>query len=308
MKIDRLKIYYSLTLLGVLLSGSALATGALGRVALPLILGCGASATVAAGLPLSLVERQRIAKEVKKKRADSAKKDLEGPQKWIDRMSKGSPSDRRVLFYTRFPAYDPRKKCLELTSFIRRGEVEVVRKALTRDMIDEVLVSAAKIGASREMIEMMICEGANPGYQTSLDGYGNTALMWAIANANHSSAIHLIDLAREESWNQRDSFNFGSTALILAVCKGYETRDSHGKELSYTSYQVVERLLQAGVDPNLSDNQGRTPLDFAKMRRDQKLTELLESYGATSTIEEKSYEEVRKLLKEQVGFFLLNRF
>jgi hypothetical protein len=46
------------------------------------------------------------------------------------------------------------------------------------------------------------------------------------------------------------------------------------------SFEICELLLKAGVNPNISDLDGFTPLDTAQMRRYDDIAQLLKKYGA----------------------------
>lgn len=46
------------------------------------------------------------------------------------------------------------------------------------------------------------------------------------------------------------------------------------------SLEICEDLLKAGVNPNIANHEGATPLDTATMKKCEDIAHLLRSYGA----------------------------
>lgn len=44
--------------------------------------------------------------------------------------------------------------------------------------------------------------------------------------------------------------------------------------------EVMAALLEAGADPNLTDEEGHTPMAFAREREEEEKIELLRAHGA----------------------------
>ncbi|MBP7710672.1 MAG: ankyrin repeat domain-containing protein [Rickettsiales bacterium] len=100
--------------------------------------------------------------------------------------------------------------------------------------------------------------------------FGNTALIWAIANANNKFAYELLRFAEEEKIHLAIDHisEHGNTALHLAAAKGYDDKDSDGKDVGVSNRGLVQKLISAGADPNIFSNNGNTALDIAVARRD----------------------------------------
>jgi ankyrin repeat protein len=70
--------------------------------------------------------------------------------------------------------------------------------------------------------------------------------------------------------------------------------------LEVESYDTVEVLLEAGADPNIFDNNGRSPLSKAitQGREDRKFVEMLLEHGADPTASNGSRESVLEWVKK----------
>jgi cytohesin len=62
----------------------------------------------------------------------------------------------------------------------------------------------------------------------------------------------------------------GWTPLHVQAQEGEDTGD----------LEVMEALLEAGADPNLTDEEGNTPMTFAHEREEPEKVQLLRSHGA----------------------------
>lgn len=131
------------------------------------------------------------------------------------------------------------------------------------------VIYAALCGRS-EFIDILYKAGEDFSQKDSVF-LDNTALIWAIANANNEFASYLLQFS-----NQREDVNLAidhisessTTALHLAVAKGYTNRDSGCKALTVPNHVLVEQLIiNLGADPNIISNSG-TALDIAVARRD----------------------------------------
>ena len=129
------------------------------------------------------------------------------------------------------------------------------------------LMTAALLGKSN-FIEPIFRAGEDFSQKDPLFT-NNTALMWAIANANNKFANDLL------SFNERNpdvniainhiSTHYDTTALHLAVAKGYTKKES--KNITVENHTLVKKLIALGADPNIRTKHG-TPLDIAIARRD----------------------------------------
>jgi len=170
----------------------------------------------------------------------------------------------------------------------------------------------AKEGRALPLVEVLRDAGADFNIQ---DRWGNTALIWAIANGNFSMAREMIRLAPLST-----DFNIkgmGNTALHLAIRKGYTTRTRDGKPLAVSSLDLARELIDK-TDPNSRGRSGNTPLHLACIRRDRETIQLLLEKGANPTLRNdkgesavdllnKTYEEASHFLHDQTSVFLLDR-
>lgn len=170
----------------------------------------------------------------------------------------------------------------------------------------------AKVGRAIPLVAVLRDAGADFNIQ---DRWGNTPLIWAIANGKFSMAQEMIRLAPMST-----DFNIkgmGNTALHLAIGKGYTTRTSDGNHLTVSSLDLARELIDK-TDPNSRGRDGNTPLHLACIRRDSETIQLLLEKGANSTLKNdqgesavdllnKTYEEASHFLHDQTSVFLLDR-
>lgn len=150
------------------------------------------------------------------------------------------------------------------------------------------------------------------------DFWGNTGLMWAIANAHNSVAMKIIKCSELEA----SHFNVcceihTNTALHLAVGKGYQNRSASGQHLEFSNLELVEALIAKGADVNLPNKDGNTPLHLAYARRDAAMIDALRKAGAAEIANKKGqlpeelgeigYEAAHELLHSTVSVFVLDR-
>jgi ankyrin repeat protein len=140
-------------------------------------------------------------------------------------------------------------------------------------------------------LEEAIASGADVNAK---DGFGTTALQYAIAEKNVDSAMFL--LGHDADPTVRD--NDGKTALHYAVeyklpslveallrkCpRLVAVADKFGNEPLWTAafnangaYEIVSLLLGYGADPTHRNNADLSPLDVPKRKRDDQLLKILE--------------------------------
>jgi ankyrin repeat protein len=129
------------------------------------------------------------------------------------------------------------------------------------------LISASKAGWT-DIAEMLISHGANVNASF---GPGYTPLMAASYSGNERLVKHLIkkgaDVNRRFDFSKSEDNKPGVwTALTCAVIEG--------------NAEICKILLENGADLNIVDQDGKTPLMFAKEKRMAEITEILKKHGA----------------------------
>jgi ankyrin repeat protein len=180
-------------------------------------------------------------------------------------------------------------------------------KALTIKLLDinysynegeTLLHILAKTGNSTQVIHLLMGCGADFKKQ---DSWGNTPLMWAIANANNTTAMEIIEQAgTPEVFNIQDTLSkHNNTALHLAIAKGYKTLSFNREKLNYSNHQLVDWMVKLGADVNIPNYQGNTPIHLACLRRDlEMLSSLLSSREARLDMTNKNGQTPFDLLSE----------
>ena len=126
------------------------------------------------------------------------------------------------------------------------------------------LAIAAYDGSSR-IVSLLIDRGANVNIPSN-DGW--TPLMWAALvasssykrHAGHHEVVKILLKCKDLNINAQN--RYGWTALYVAAMKG-------------ESHEIVELLLAAGADATITDRQGRSPLDRAKLKGRMRIVALL---------------------------------
>lgn len=169
------------------------------------------------------------------------------------------------------------------------------------------LMMVALYAAPNIFIEILHQKGADFNHQ---DLTGNTPLIWAIANANNTTALKIIEIGRGQDFLNTQDGGRENTALILAVAKGYKDKSADGKALAVSNLQLVEALLEAGANPNLKDHHGTSALKVAAIRHDPEMIKILLKTGAqvdfAPTALEYSYEGASHFLEKQSVIYLLD--
>lgn len=154
---------------------------------------------------------------------------------------------------------------------------EIAKQENKRDLLGIALRKIAQRGKSLEFVEILKNHGVDFAWQ---DSWGNTALIWAIANAKNTAAIEIIRQSQGQGINIQDDWGHENTALHLAIAKGYKTVSADGEPLNHSNFEVVKALIQAGADVNLYNARNQTPLHLACLRRDLEMVKYLVENGA----------------------------
>ncbi len=110
----------------------------------------------------------------------------------------------------------------------------------------------------------------------------------------------------------------GNSAIHLAIVKGYTDKSKDGKELKYSNFEIVKKLVECGADVNIQNRNGNTPLHLAYLRRDQDMINFLLDKGADrnlknknneipSYMSNKTYDEAYNLLIQSTIVFFLDK-
>jgi ankyrin repeat protein len=153
----------------------------------------------------------------------------------------------------------------------------------------------AKIGAKKDVIAKLHQLHADP---TLIDDFGDTPLLWAIANAKNETARSIVEIFGRGSYINigPSRTHLGNTALHLAVGKGYSDKDSDGSVLTCSNLALVHLLLEHDADPNSQNDEGNTPLHLACLRKDQQMIEALIKRGGRRDIRNKKGQMPEELL------------
>lgn len=179
----------------------------------------------------------------------------------------------------------------------------------------------AKYEIASPYIRKLIENGGDPAIQDII--YGNTPLLWSIANAANGTAMEILNNTPESApyLDLLSNEPMKNTALHLAVGKGYDQVSRDNQQLKFTNLELVNKLLEKKANPNLTDSNGNTPLHLAYLHRNRDMIKALKGAGADQAIRNNkgqipldlattSFEEAITILLKSVSVFLLdkNRF
>jgi ankyrin repeat protein len=181
------------------------------------------------------------------------------------------------------------RELIDLTVYLKGLSEEIKKIVVEKLKINEFFEITPT--EQRTLVHTLACKG-NPIEMISLfkecgadfniqdTFWGNTPLMWAIANANNEIALEIINqVGNTALFNRQDKLSStGNTALHLLIGKGYETLSAEGQNLTYPNKDLVEQIVKKGGGINIANQQGYTALHLACLRRDYTmLTHLLTS-------------------------------
>jgi|GEM_PF-2131158 len=137
----------------------------------------------------------------------------------------------------------------------------------------------AKSKYPEEFVDVLCRYGVDFSIQEQ--AYGNTPLLWAVANASNEMAREiLLHLPPSQAGSLNKQCREGNSALHLIVGKGYTTEDSEKVPVAYSNLELLKLAIKQGVNVNLPNKQGNTPLHLAYVRRDFAMVKLLIDKGA----------------------------
>ena len=151
-----------------------------------------------------------------------------------------------------------------LENAAQRGDVEMLRALLSAGIKDpdaktEALMRASSAGKI-DAIRLLIGSGANP--------IAPDVLVQASASGIPTVVQEILKYKPDVNSRGEE----GTTALIACL------RAYHVKETDVNLKEVIRMLLDAGADPNLADNKGKTPL--IANSRNLEITQMLIAHGA----------------------------
>jgi ankyrin repeat protein len=92
---------------------------------------------------------------------------------------------------------------------------------------------------------------------------GYTGLMYAIENKDKELVKYLLENGADVNYQEE---YWGYTPLMLACREGIT--------------EIVKILIEKGADVNIKDKEGWTALTYALKNKNERIVELLKSYGA----------------------------
>lgn len=204
-----------------------------------------------------------------------------------------------------------------IEAFILEGKAQnYLNLKLPRYMQGTLLHHCAKLDRYSNWTAALIQNGADPALQ---DEWGNTPLIWSVANASNGSAMRILEIAGKGPYLDVQCEIHGNSALHLVVGKGYRITDKDGKKLPFSNVELLKELVKNDAKVSLKNLDGNTPLHLAYARRDQEMIEILEKAGADLTLTNKEgktpkdmekmpYEDICTLLNKTVAVFTLEKF
>ena len=128
------------------------------------------------------------------------------------------------------------------------------------------LIATSEVGDDPRLLELTLNTGADV---QSLDSYNGTGLIRAADRGYTTIVARLLETDVDIDHVNR----LGWTALLEAIILG-------GGDAAHV--EVVRQLVDAGVDVNLADGQGVTPLAHARQQKYADMVEILQDAGARS--------------------------
>ncbi len=160
---------------------------------------------------------------------------------------------------------------------------KVAPDGTVRYQTGETIVHLIGKTGSAKFIPILQKHGINLSIQGQDGVYGNTALHWAIANAQNETALALIQHSSQDALSVKDKSN-NNTPLHMTIAKGYTFFDADFNRLNIPNIELTKELIKRGADVNAINKFGLTPLHIACLRRDIDSIRLLLDHGARTDI------------------------
>ena len=133
----------------------------------------------------------------------------------------------------------------------------------TRNKAGVPLLHISARSGNREIIRYLILAGAELNMQS--DDRGTSALMDSVMSKHYDLMTDLIQAVADLNIKSKD----GQTALVVAVGAGDD--------------QMVEALLRAGADPDISDSLGASARKYANLFNKKNMIDLFNTYAPLKT-------------------------
>lgn len=217
-------------------------------------------------------------------------------------------------------SFNEAKWVLDMTSAVRSGDNEALLVAIHEGLDincrapiwlnGTILHHLAKLGRHPQLVEVLASNGIDFDV---IDKWGNSAVMWAIANGRNSIADEMLNYEQD-----LDILCHGNTALHLVIAKGYKGITFDGAQLTVSNLQLMQKIIASNADVNIVNIRGLTALHIACMRRDPEMIQALLKAGAKpetltrdgeSCLEllELTHEEAKQRISDITPPFLLPR-
>jgi hypothetical protein len=154
-------------------------------------------------------------------------------------------------------------------ALLRTTADEPDRKAIETRQRGRELIQAVK-NRDAASVEKLLNSGVSPD---TTDDHRIAAIVWAAANGDLSTIKALLAAGVDV----RDKTKSGSRALLYYLYCG-EALLANGQDL--LNYNLIETLLNAGIDVNAANRHHQSALSIAKGSGNTKLIKLIESAGA----------------------------
>ncbi|KTD22911.1 Ankyrin repeat protein [Legionella lansingensis] len=208
------------------------------------------------------------------------------------------------LRFTTFNLFEEIKKTRSAPTTFIPSLVDLKKNIFLRDKCGNTPLHLAAITNHFVAVQRFL-ELNRPHLSTTEPQFGNTPLLWGIANSSIESVMLLLNpqivTDKNEMTQQiNQASHNGNTPLILSIAKGWEHKDSDRKSERFQS-EVAMQLLKLGANVHAKDRFGRTALHYACLHRNKEAIEALVERGADLHV--KDLEDVTPLdMKEYSGY------
>lgn len=175
--------------------------------------------------------------------------------------------------------------------------LSILNKRFNRFLGGSLVIHLAKAPNTLENLKEVLALPADKINLSVIDYvFNNTALVWAIANANNSAAMAIIEAGKRGHYLDIQCSSRNS-AMHMAVGKGYKKWSKDNQYLEVSNLQLVQAMIANGADVNLINVNGNTPLHLACLHRDPEMIAALLKAKADPSIRNNAGQSPQDLLK-----------